>query len=796
MPNRVLVLHGNKQVAKTFQKKTQNVFQKMIGLNMSLIYTQSPKKYISTNKNDNRRCWWNATDDIDNMIYEGVEESISFIDSLASTINYGPIDGIIGFSQGGTLAAIIAYLISNNSDKTKIISKNLKFVIIISGFYPRDIRYKFTKRINIPSFHIWGEKDVLILPERSKMLGDFFISRMEYIHENDHYIKAISAWPTQQVFDWILDIEKQTIVNITHDPIDNILNEFNKELGIYKSDYRKIKPGKYVQMIIDMLKIEKSNIIIEKCINDIPCFIIILCKVYMITDHVEFKNALIDVIAKKFHEYITGVKNYKTIIIHLPSKNAKGMYHTELPKYIMRKLITISGNISSFLGYDTDNIHMSILYTALINKIKNDLVPDKKERSTLSIDEQLLLLPSSLIINPEPEPVDISTDKELEQMHTFLRIPRIHHCSEKDVIFTKGTLCKDGRLDLCKQVIGPQGINALEESLIIDGLNKNPYVKSILLGNNIAGPLLGTTIANLIKNKSTSITVWYIAGNNLTASAMKELSDSLIHDKQVTQLWLKRNPIKLAGAISMTNMLTHNNYLKILDLTNTGLLNEGTEVLCKAISINAQSAIEILYLNANGISTIGCKAIVDMLKINTSIIDIDIGCNRLGNENIIYFADNILTNECRLKRLSIPSCGITSHGAIIIAKCLEICTSLSILDMGFFRSTNVLLEVQNAIGNDGAMAMSNMLRKNTTLLSLDLLNNRINQEGISSFIDCFSINKTLLSLIVDKSRQIESFLERNKSMITSDEFENFTNQLHPSCLLEIISVYRNGQDVS
>ena len=39
---------------------------------------------------------------------------------------------------------------------------------------------------------------------------------------------------------------------------------------------------------------------------------------------------------------------------------------------------------------------------------------------------------------------------------------------EGDLSFLRGTICSDKRLDLCKQVIGPGGIEPLMASLLID----------------------------------------------------------------------------------------------------------------------------------------------------------------------------------------------------------------------------------------------------------------------------------------------------------------------------------------
>ena len=110
----------------------------------------------------------------------------------------GPFDGVLGFSQGGALAGILAALqhdagqreagvatdAAAGADEARMVEElvpdvRFKFVVIISGFYCRDVRPAFATRllapksdaaavdvarvdkIALPSFHVWGEADTL-----------------------------------------------------------------------------------------------------------------------------------------------------------------------------------------------------------------------------------------------------------------------------------------------------------------------------------------------------------------------------------------------------------------------------------------------------------------------------------------------------------------------------------------------------------------------------------------------------------------------------------------------------------
>ena len=69
-----------------------------------------------------------------------------------------------------------------------------------------------------------------------------------------------------------------------------------------------------------------------------------------------------------------------------------------------------------------------------------------------------------------------------------------------------------------------------------------------------------------------TILTWYIAGNNLDAECMKLLCDAFQHDEIIQELWLKRNPIKIGGAVHIRRMLSLNTSIVTLDLHNTGII--------------------------------------------------------------------------------------------------------------------------------------------------------------------------------------------------------------------------------
>ena len=79
--------------------------------------------------------------------------------------------------------------------------------------------------------------------------------------------------------------------------------------------------------------------------------------------------------------------------------------------------------------------------------------------------EKLLQQPiSTYVLQPEAEPVQVATAEEMAPLHEYLRsaktLPTAIAGVDPNMSFTKGTICDDKRLDLCKQVIGPGKLNS------------------------------------------------------------------------------------------------------------------------------------------------------------------------------------------------------------------------------------------------------------------------------------------------------------------------------------------------
>ena len=114
--------------------------------------------------------WWNSQQDPDGVYqYAGVEETLLHVDShLAS---HGPYDGVLGFSQGGSLAHLLCLMQRQRSS-----SNGFRFGIIISARASRHsshmelIHAAREAPLELPSLVIFGGKDTDVPEAQTRAL--------------------------------------------------------------------------------------------------------------------------------------------------------------------------------------------------------------------------------------------------------------------------------------------------------------------------------------------------------------------------------------------------------------------------------------------------------------------------------------------------------------------------------------------------------------------------------------------------------------------------------------------------
>ncbi|KAI9139997.1 hypothetical protein BKA69DRAFT_1039607 [Paraphysoderma sedebokerense] len=179
-----------------------------------------------------------------------------------------------------------------------------------------------------------------------------------------------------------------------------------------------------------------------------------------------------------------------------------------------------------------------------------------------------------------------------------------------------------------------------------------------------------------------------LSGHNVTLKAASALASALSEDVVFTKIILQDAFMGDDACTVLCSALKTNTTVRKLDLRGNNIRSEGAVSIAQLIKVN--SAIKTLSLEWNciGVWDTGVKAIADALKMNTTLVELDLRNNKIG-----------------------PS------GVEVLALSLKHNTGLKRLDLRW-----------NNAGLMGGKALVDMLQWNTVITEIELAGNEVSEE--------------------------------------------------------------------
>ncbi|XP_073472716.1 esterase OVCA2 [Aquarana catesbeiana] len=202
---RILALHGYWQNERSFWERTGSLRKnlknraELVMISAPLLIPEPPD--IDSNEGgadiqrEDPRGWWfsdpeqssfNAMDETSTCI--GLEESLQAVAKAFSEL--GPFNGILGFSQGAAVVAMICALKQRGDPRFQF-----DFAILVAGFKSRATEHAqfYQMPITVPSLHVYGDTDRVIPGEMSQELASYFMNPILLTHTGGHYIPVCAA---------------------------------------------------------------------------------------------------------------------------------------------------------------------------------------------------------------------------------------------------------------------------------------------------------------------------------------------------------------------------------------------------------------------------------------------------------------------------------------------------------------------------------------------------------------------------------------------------------------------------
>ncbi|OCH90569.1 FSH1-domain-containing protein [Obba rivulosa] len=218
---KVLMLHGYAQSAAIFSKKIGAV-RKACGKDINFVFVDAPHilspvdiaaTFATTNtalddlgaaeaatESDpalTPRAWWKT--DAAKTQTIGLEDSLTYLRDILKGDHY---DGVFGFSQGASMAALLAALLERPEVfplflvDGKAPHPPFQFCVAVAGFRPRSPLCDsiFLPSFSTPTLHVLGRTDVIVVEERSKTLLDVSSNKRVEWHDGGHFVPSKASW--------------------------------------------------------------------------------------------------------------------------------------------------------------------------------------------------------------------------------------------------------------------------------------------------------------------------------------------------------------------------------------------------------------------------------------------------------------------------------------------------------------------------------------------------------------------------------------------------------------------------
>jgi len=317
-------------------------------------------------------------------------------------------------------------------------------------------------------------------------------------------------------------------------------------------------------------------------------------------------------------------------------------------------------------------------------------------------------------------------------------------------------------------------------------------------------------LERILSNIERDLTFINLSYNQITSKGIEYLVDWIKTNPTVFRINLSGNSLKGASTIALANMLKVNQTLKAIYLRSSGLDHEDAKIIAESLNQNTSLEVLDLMLNRIGadwaksmtsnqtlislqisdtlIGDIGLKSLVEWLKINhslkylnlcgTCLSDIDplidwIKTNKTVTDLNLSYNRNI--GNDRFKQLLIS---LEKNNPL---RFLDLSDNLigPLNDLPKIKHSLIALNLEgNDLGGD-IYSLTDWIRGSSTITDLNMGNNRIDDQGISSLNHLVKETQTLTTLDLAWNNfsnliSLKNVLEKNndKLRVVIDKYNN------------------------
>ncbi|XP_059817951.1 NACHT, LRR and PYD domains-containing protein 3-like isoform X2 [Hypanus sabinus] len=206
--------------------------------------------------------------------------------------------------------------------------------------------------------------------------------------------------------------------------------------------------------------------------------------------------------------------------------------------------------------------------------------------------------------------------------------------------------------------------------------------------------------------------------NKLGDSGVKLVSAALRNPEcKIQRLGLGYVGLTDSGAEDLVSALSTNTSLTDLDLSGNKLGDSGVKLVSAALR-NPECKIQRLGLNRVGLTDSGAEDLVSALSTNPSLTVLNLSGNKLGDSGVKLVSAALRNPECKIQRLGLWDVGLTDSGAEDLVSALSTNPSLTDLNLG-----------SNSLTDRSVSALRRLILTLPSLELIRLWGNRFSETG-------------------------------------------------------------------
>lgn len=276
-------------------------------------------------------------------------------------------------------------------------------------------------------------------------------------------------------------------------------------------------------------------------------------------------------------------------------------------------------------------------------------------------------------------------------------------------------------------------------------LEKNPNVETIDISNCELGDHGADLVGQLIADKH-CLKRLAMSSNRIGVHGIRGFfeNSNLKAHPSLEVLVLNNNKLSDEAARVLVEILKTNHHISQVEVTDNGITQSAREQLQRSLFLNRQPlALKLAFF---------------ALQDNDSAVQ-DVNFQWEDNmEESANFLGPALKNNKTLEFLNLGNCSLGDQGPASIAPSLRVNSTLRFLGLP-----------NNGITSTGAIALAAALACNTGLTEINLANNRIDDVGARALVDAMQTNATLTSLNVEHNDISDELMTELEGLVTVNQ---------------------------